>query len=177
MLFCSVLSFSAQSYVSIEFSDDFNSKLEQRKLDYKNGDVLLNQRYREILKYLKKYDLDNDFKETQRSWLKYKAEACNGEEFFDDSNVSSDIMTQYLISDCMSWVTYARLLEFDYIESKKVELAYTLRQERAYSESDYYKDSWKGYVSKSCNINLILHNEDVEHCAERINYYYREVEL
>ncbi|MDA0149764.1 lysozyme inhibitor LprI family protein [Vibrio sp. LaRot3] len=177
MLLCSVLSFSAQSYVSIDFSGDFNSKLKQRKLDYKNGDLILNERYHEILNYLKKYDLDNEFKESQRSWLKYKTEACNGEEFFDNSNVSSDIMTQYLISDCMTWVTYARLLEFDYIESKEVELAYMLRQKRTHSELDYYKDSWKGYVSKSCGVNVILHNENVERCVERINYYYREVEL
>ncbi|WP_234494472.1 lysozyme inhibitor LprI family protein [Vibrio maritimus] len=177
MLIFYALSFSVKSYVNIEFSDDFDIKLEQRKLDYKNGDMLLNEKYTKILEYLNKYDLDAEFKEAQRSWLKYKVESCSGKEFFENTDVSSDIMTQYLIADCMSWVTYARLLEFNYIESRKTELAYILRPNKFNSELNYYTDSWKDYVSKSCSINSKLHNEKIEQCLERINYYYREVDL
>jgi uncharacterized protein YecT (DUF1311 family) len=177
MLICSALSFSAKSYVSIEFSDDFDTKLEQRRLDYKNGDLLLNEQYAKILEYLKESGLDAEFKEAQRSWLKYKVESCDGKEFFESTDVSSDIMTQYLIADCRSWVTYARLLEFNYIESRKIELAYILRQKKVNSELDYYTESWKDYVSKTCSINLKLHNEKIELCSERLNYYYREVDL
>ncbi|MGR5096723.1 lysozyme inhibitor LprI family protein [Vibrio maritimus] len=176
-LLCSVLSFSVKAYINIEFSDDLDIKIEQRKLDYKNGDVLLNKQYMKILEYLKKYDMDTEFKEAQRSWLKYKIESCSGKEFFENTDVSSDIMTQYLIADCMSWVTYARLLEFNYIESRKIELAYILRPNKVNSELEYYTDSWKDYVSKSCRINSKLHNEKIEQCLERLNYYYREVDL
>ncbi|MBN3573676.1 lysozyme inhibitor LprI family protein [Vibrio neptunius] len=168
-------SFSYQMY---DFSDNYVEKLKQRESEYKQYDTELNTRYKALKNKLRTFELGEDFKESQLEWINYKNQACSVAEFFPSGEPITDIMTKYLIAECNSWVTKARLIEFDYIENQNVELAYLIfSQANNIKPLDQPMRSWNDYIEKSCQINNKLYSESNESCKMRLNFYYKEISL
>lgn len=87
-------------------------------------------------------------------------------------------MTKYLIAECNSWVTKARLVEFDYIENQSVELAYLIfSQGHNTKPLEQPLKPWNDYIDKSCKISNKLYRESKESCNMRLNFYYKEISL
>ncbi|PAT69935.1 hypothetical protein CKA27_04010 [Vibrio coralliilyticus] len=166
------------SYQIYDFSDNYVEKLKQRESEYKKYDTELNNRYKTIKNKLSAYELDKEFKSSQLEWINYKTQACSVEEFFPNGEPATDVMTKYLIAECNSWVTKARLVEFDYIENHNVELAYLIfSQGNNTKPLDQPLKPWKDYINKSCKINNKLYSESKESCKMRLNFYYKEISL
>ncbi|NRF13421.1 lysozyme inhibitor LprI family protein [Vibrio coralliilyticus] len=166
------------SYQMYDFSDNYVEKLKQRESEYKEYDTELNNRYKIIKNKLSASELDEEFKSSQLEWINYKTQACSVEEFFPNGEPITDVMTKYLIAECNSWVTKARLVEFDYIENNNVELAYLIySQENNIKPLDHPMKSWNDYIEKSCQINNKLYSESNESCKMRLNFYYKEISL
>lgn len=168
-------SFSYQMY---DFYNDYAEKLKQRQLEYKQYDTELNTRYKALKNKLRTFELGEDFKESQIEWINYKNQACSVAEFFPSGEPITDVMTKYLIAECNSWVTKARLIEFNYIENKNVELAYLISSRGNNNTSvEQRLKSWNDYIKKSCRINKKLHKENRSPCEMRLNFYYKEISL
>ena len=168
-------SFSYQMY---DFYSNYAEKLKQRQSEYKQYDTELNTRYKALKNKLRTFELGEDFKESQIEWINYKNKACSVAEFFPSGEPITDVMTKYLIAECNSWVTKARLIEFNYIENKNVELAYLISSRGNNNTSvEQRLKSWNDYIKKSCRINKKLHKENRSSCEMRLNFYYKEISL
>ncbi|WP_196597840.1 lysozyme inhibitor LprI family protein [Aliivibrio fischeri] len=168
---------TAFAYQADDFSENYNEKLTKRIEEYKKNDLKLNLLYKEIRSGLIFKNLDHDFKSSQIQWIKYKEQACSAKEYFPNTEVSNDVMTQYLIAECNSWVTQARIIEFNFIRNKSVELAYLKTKNVQKPPTEQYLNSWKEYVKSNCALNKKLHNDSITSCTSRLNLYYKELVL
>jgi len=174
IIFCNLVF----AYQANDFSENYNEKLTKRIEEYKENDLKLNLLYKEIGNELTLKKLEKDFKLSQIKWIKYKEQACSAKDYFPNTEISNDVMTQYLIAECNSWVTQARIIEFKFIRNKNVELAYLRATKKDKNKlGEHYLNNWKDYVKSNCALNEKLHNESITSCTSRLNFYYKELVL
>ncbi|SDH61205.1 Protein of unknown function [Vibrio xiamenensis] len=160
------------SYQIYDFNHNYQGLLNKRSDEYNRYDRELNELYSKSLSFFDSKNKKNEFRDVQRKWLKYKIKACDAKPYFEGEEPSNDVMTQYLIAECNSWVTQARILEIKYSLSKDVELSYAISRAKIVDDGIKKSKEWDDYKDYNCKFI----SEESE-CNKRMDFYYKELEL